>query len=93
MTLRPGDSSSESSGNEHGWAEQWLYVVAGSGIARVSGRSVRLREGSLLLIRKRERHVIENTGRTHLVTINVYAPPAYGPDGEPRKRPRSPRVR
>jgi len=83
MTIRPGEASSESSANEHGWAEQWLYVVAGTGTARVSGRTVRLREGSLLLIGKREPHVIRNTGRSSLVTINIYVPPAYGADGEP----------
>jgi mannose-6-phosphate isomerase-like protein (cupin superfamily) len=83
MTLRPGQTSSEDSANEHGWAEQWLYVVAGTGTARVSGRSVRLREGSLLLIGKREPHVIRNTGGANLVTINIYAPPAYRRDGEP----------
>lgn len=85
MTIRPGEASSEDSANEHGWAEQWLYVVAGTGRARVSGRTVQLREGSLLLIGKREPHVIRNTGRSDLVTINVYAPPAYRADGEPRR--------
>lgn len=87
MTLRPGATSSEDSANEHAWAEQWLYVVSGTGTARVSGRTVRLREGSLLLIGKREPHVIRNTGRTDLVTVNVYVPPAYGAGGEPL-RPR-----
>src|SRR3954451_25152551 len=83
MTLRPGGESSEDSANEHAWAEQWLYVVSGSGTARVSGRSVKLRAGSLLLIGKREPHLIRNTGRTNLVTVNIYEPPAYGPDGDP----------
>lgn len=83
MTLRPGQTSSEASANEHAWAEQWLYVVRGTGRARVSGRTVKLTAGSLLFIGKREPHVIRNTGRTYLVTINIYAPPAYGADGEP----------
>lgn len=83
MTLRPGATSSESSSNEHAWAEQWLYVVSGTGVARIGRRSVKLREGSLLLIARREPHVIENRGRSNLVTINVYVPPAYGSDGEP----------
>jgi len=96
MTLRPGAASDEDSGNEHAWAEQWLYVVAGTGRARVGGRTVHLREslfllglfllGSLLPIEKREPHVIRNTGRTDLVTINVYAPPAYRRDGNPSRR-------
>lgn len=83
MTLRPGQTSSEDSANEHAWAEQWLYVVSGTGTARVAGRTVRLREGSLLLIGKREPHVIRNTGRRALVTVNIYVPPAYGRDGKP----------
>lgn len=89
MTLRPGAESGEDGANEHSWAEQWLYVVSGTGTARVSGRSIKLRAGSLLLIGKRERHVIRNTGRSNLVTVNVYAPPAYRADGEPLASGRS----
>jgi mannose-6-phosphate isomerase-like protein (cupin superfamily) len=83
MTLAPGSESSESSSNEHAWAEQWLYVVSGNGTARVGRRSVRLRAGSLLLINKREPHVIKAGARSRLVTVNIYVPPAYGGDGEP----------
>lgn len=83
MTLRPGGTSSEDSSNEHAWAEQWLYVVSGTGEARIAGRSVKLRAGTLVLIEKRDPHLIKNTGRTNLVTMNVYAPPAYSADGEP----------
>jgi mannose-6-phosphate isomerase-like protein (cupin superfamily) len=83
MTLRPGARSQEASANEHSWAEQWLYVVSGSGTARVGKRLVKLREGSVLLITRREPHVIENTGRKNLVTFNVYVPPAYDPRGDP----------
>lgn len=85
MTLAPGEDSGEDGDNEHAWAEQWLYVVSGSGRARVGGRTIALRAGSLLLIEKREPHQIRNTGRRRLVTVNVYAPPAYRPDGEPRR--------
>src|ERR1041385_6018741 len=71
MTIRPGEASSESSANEHGWAEQWHYVVAGTGTARVSGRTVRLREGSLLLIGRGEAHVIPNPRPPALVPGNI----------------------
>ena len=88
MTLAPGAESSESSANEHGWAEQWLYVVSGSGTARIAGRTVRLRPGSLVLIERREPHVIRAGARSRLVTVNIYVPPAYRDDGEPlRGRP------
>jgi mannose-6-phosphate isomerase-like protein (cupin superfamily) len=83
MTLAPGSESSEDSSNEHAWAEQWLYVVSGTGTARVGRRSIPLRAGSLLLINKREPHVIKAGLRSRLVTINIYVPPAYRGDGEP----------
>ena len=83
MTIRPGAASSDDATNEHGWADQWLYVVSGTGAARVAGRSVKLHEGSLLLIGKHEPHIIRNTGRTNLITINIYSPPAYRSDGNP----------
>ena len=86
MTLAPGAKTQEDSTNEHAWAEQWLYVVSGTGRARVGKRSIRLKAGSLLLIEKREPHHIRNTGKHPLVTFNVYAPPAYGSDGEPLDR-------
>jgi mannose-6-phosphate isomerase-like protein (cupin superfamily) len=85
MTLAPGAASDESSANEHAWAEQWLYVVSGTGTARVSGRTVKLRPGSLLLIEKREPHVIRAGRRSRLVTVNLYVPPAYDAEGEPRR--------
>lgn len=84
MTIAPGESTSEGSDNEHAWAEQWLYVVSGSGEARGGkGKHVPLGVGTLLLIEKGEAHEIANTGKTPLVTLNVYAPPAYDDDGEP----------
>jgi mannose-6-phosphate isomerase-like protein (cupin superfamily) len=83
MTLAPGATSSESSSNEHAWAEQWLYVVAGHGTARIGKRSVKLAPGTLVLIEKREPHVIRASTRSRLVTINIYVPPAYSASGEP----------
>ena len=83
MTLAPGAESSESSSNEHAWAEQWLYVVEGRGSARIGKRSIKLAPGTLLLIQRREPHVIRAGPRARLVTMNIYVPPAYGRDGEP----------
>ena len=91
MTLAPGAESSERSANEHAWAEQWLYVVAGTGTARIARRTVRLRPGSLVLIERREPHVIRAGARSRLTTINVYVPPAYTPEGEPIRRRRAAR--
>jgi mannose-6-phosphate isomerase-like protein (cupin superfamily) len=83
MTIAPGEVSGESSRNEHAWAEQWLYVVSGSGEARFGKKKVALAVGSLLLVEKGEPHVIANTGRVPLATLNVYARPAYDADGDP----------
>jgi mannose-6-phosphate isomerase-like protein (cupin superfamily) len=84
MVLRPGQSSSDEPENEHPRAEQWLYVVSGTGRGTVDGRSVKLGEGSLLLVEKGEAHRITNTGHEPMVTVNFYAPPAYRGDGEVR---------
>jgi mannose-6-phosphate isomerase-like protein (cupin superfamily) len=84
MVLAPGETSQESSANEHAWAEQWLYVIAGTGTARVNRRTVKLRPGTLLLIERREPHQIR-AGRSRLVTLNIYVPAAYRRDGEPRR--------
>ncbi len=83
MTLAPGAAASESSENEHAWSEQWLFVISGSGEAKSGKRTYKLRVGSLLLVEKGEPHLIRNTGKVPLVTVNIYAPPAYGDDGEP----------
>ena len=82
MTLKPGQSSSDEVTDEHPQSEQWLYVISGTGRAKFKKRSIALKQGSLLLIEKREAHQITNTGKSPLVTLNFYAPAAYGKDGE-----------
>jgi mannose-6-phosphate isomerase-like protein (cupin superfamily) len=86
MVLRPGQSSGEPD-NEHPWADQWLFVISGTGRAKVGKRNVPLKQGSLLLIEKGEVHQITNTGRRELTTINLYSPPAYTASGDLRRPP------
>ena len=76
MVLPPGESEGDP-GNRHRGADQWLYVVAGTGAALMKCRRVPLRPGTLLLIERGDRHEIKNTGRGLLRTLNVYVPPAY----------------
>jgi len=76
MVLRPGQDTGEPQ-NEYPWAEQWMFVISGTGRARVGNRRVALKANSLLLIEKGEVHQIKNTGRRPLVTVNFYVPPAY----------------
>jgi mannose-6-phosphate isomerase-like protein (cupin superfamily) len=81
MTLAPG-ATEGGSDNRHRGADQWLYVVAGTGLAIVNGQKVGLREGTLVLIQRGDRHEIRNTGDRPLQTLNVYVPPAYTDEGE-----------
>src|SRR5687767_14203365 len=85
MVLRPGQDTGEPE-NEHARSEQWLYVVSGTGWAVVNKRKVKIAEGSLLLIEKGEIHQVKNTGKSPLVTVNLYVPPAYTEEGEPLRR-------
>ena len=81
MVIEPGGSEGDPS-NRHRGADQWLYVVSGTGMALINGKRVALRAGVLLLVEQRDRHEIRNTGRALLKTLNYYAPPAYTKAGE-----------
>ena len=88
MTLRPSGVSDNEPSNEHSGSEQWLFVISGSGKAKIGKRraqlrSVKIEAGSLLIIEKGELHQIINTGKRSLRTINFYAPPAYDEQGKP----------
>lgn len=87
MVIAPGQAEGDGA-NRHRGADQWLYVVSGTGAARVNGRRFSLRAGSLLLIERGDEHEIRNTGRAPLRTLNVYVPPAYSKDGEELPRGR-----
>ncbi|HYM69564.1 MAG TPA: cupin domain-containing protein [bacterium] len=76
MVLAPGESTGGED-NTHPESDQWLYVISGAGRATVGGRTCALDAGTLLLIEAGEPHEIRNTGTASLVTVNVYAPPAY----------------
>lgn len=85
MVLAPGDKEGGSD-NRHRGADQWLFVLSGSGEAIMGGKRQRLRAGTLLLIERKEKHEIRNNGRGLLRTLNFYVPPAYRKDGNPRSR-------
>jgi mannose-6-phosphate isomerase-like protein (cupin superfamily) len=81
MTLAPGEAEGGQD-NRHRGADQWLFVVTGTGEAVVNGETVPLKAGALLLISRGDTHEIKNTGEGLLRTLNVYVPPAYTEDGE-----------
>jgi mannose-6-phosphate isomerase-like protein (cupin superfamily) len=85
MVLAPGGKEGGAD-NRHRGADQWLFVLSGSGEAIVGPRRHKLRAGSLFLIERKEKHQISNTGRGLLRTLNFYVPPAYRKDGNPRSR-------
>jgi mannose-6-phosphate isomerase-like protein (cupin superfamily) len=87
MSIPPGDAEG-GPGNRHRGADQWLFVVSGTGAAIRGRKRLRLRAGTLLLIGKGERHEIRNTGRALLRTVNFYVPPAYAKSGDPLPRGR-----
>lgn len=81
MVIAPGDSEGGPD-NRHRGADQWLFVVSGTGVASIEGERRKLRAGSLLVIARGERHEIRNTGRGLLKTLNFYYPPAYDEEEE-----------
>ncbi|HEY1139133.1 MAG TPA: cupin domain-containing protein [Lysobacter sp.] len=83
MVIPPGGSEGGAD-NRHRGADQWLFVVSGTGVATVEGKRVQLKAGTLLVIEKGERHEVRNTGRTLLKTLNFYYPPAFDTEGEPK---------
>jgi len=87
MVLAPGKAEGDP-GNRHRGADQWLFVVSGTGRALVNGKPQRLSAGTLMLIEHGDRHEIRNTGRGLLRTLNLYVPPAYRRDGNPLPRGR-----
>jgi mannose-6-phosphate isomerase-like protein (cupin superfamily) len=81
MVIDPGDAEGGPH-NRHRGADQWLFVVSGTGRARVNGRRYPLRPGSLLLIEHADEHEIAATGDEPLRTLNLYVPPAYSREGD-----------
>jgi mannose-6-phosphate isomerase-like protein (cupin superfamily) len=88
MVIAPGDCEGGPD-NRHRGADQWMFVLSGSGVAVVGGRRHRVKANSLVLIERGTTHEIRNTGRTPLKTLNVYVPPAYRSDGNELPRGRS----
>ena len=88
MVLAPGEREGGPD-NRHRGADQWLFVVAGTGTAVVGRRPHPLRRHTLLFIPRGTTHEITATGRRPLRTLNIYVPPAYRRDGNelPRGRP------
>jgi mannose-6-phosphate isomerase-like protein (cupin superfamily) len=81
MVLKPGKAEGDAH-NRHRGADQWLFVVSGTGVAKVNKRRYALKPRSLLLIGHGDEHEICNDSRGLLKTLNFYTPPAYDSDGD-----------
>lgn len=81
MVIPPGEAEGDAK-NRHRGADQWLYVVSGTGSALVNGKRYALSPGTLMLIEHGDTHEIKNTGEELLRTLNVYVPPAYTKSGD-----------
>src|SRR5262245_15063713 len=88
MVIPPGDAEGDEE-NRHRGADQWLFVIEGTGTARVNKKRYPIKAGTLLLVEHGDRHEIKNTGKTLLRTLNLYVPPAYKKSGArlPRGKP------
>jgi mannose-6-phosphate isomerase-like protein (cupin superfamily) len=81
MVISPGDAEGDPQ-NRHRGADQWLFVLSGTGSALVNGKRYRLRAGTLMLIERGDRHQVKNAGQDPLRTLNFYVPPAYDSHGD-----------
>lgn len=82
MVLAPG-SCTGGPRNRHAGADQWLYVVSGTGLAVIDEQQHPLSPGTLLVIQRGETHEIRATGEQPLSTVNFYSPAAYDDNGAP----------
>ncbi|MBA3231935.1 MAG: cupin domain-containing protein [Acidobacteria bacterium] len=57
----------------HDEADEFLYVIAGEGAARLDGREERLRAGVLLFIPSGVPHTLTQTGRNPLILLSTMA--------------------
>ena len=77
MALPPGGSTGGPD-NRHDTADQWVFVVSGTGTAVVDDSEYELSPGTLLLIEAGEAHELRSAADEALATLNIYAPPEYG---------------
>ncbi|HEY2396601.1 MAG TPA: cupin domain-containing protein [Rudaea sp.] len=80
LVIEAGDHEGGPDNVHHG-ADQWVYVVSGTGAATIDGRRAPLKAGTLLVIERGEHHELRNTGRNLLKMMMFYSPPAFDEEG------------
>lgn len=73
----PPDERTDESDNAHPGADQWLYVLGGTGRVAIDDRSEQLGPGTVILIEAGEPHAISNMGDTPLEILYIYSPVIY----------------
>jgi mannose-6-phosphate isomerase-like protein (cupin superfamily) len=76
MAIGPGEASGPKE-NEHPHSEQVLYVIEGELHAEIGERSFTMRAGDSTIVRRGVPHRFSNPTQQPVLTLNVYAPPAY----------------
>ncbi len=71
LLIEPGKSSTE---HYHKRTEEIYYIIDGSGVVEISGKSYTVETGHAVLIPIGEKHRIENTGTNVLKFLSVDAP-------------------
>jgi|SRR5580658_10212476 mannose-6-phosphate isomerase-like protein (cupin superfamily) len=82
LVIEPGGQEGGPDNFHHG-ADQWVFVVSGSGAAIINGKRAPLTAGTLLVIERGEHHQLRNTGQDLLKILNFYSPPAFNAEGDP----------
>lgn len=91
MTLGRGENSGPP---ERHPGDQITLVLKGRAIVVVGRDRHEVLEGQLIQVPPRTLHQIRNDGAEDLFVLNIYAPPAYGPTGTPKKvQPRKRAIR
>jgi quercetin dioxygenase-like cupin family protein len=60
--------------HQHELSEELIYVVNGSGEARIGGEVVTITAGNILSLARNEEHQFKNTGTEELRMLWIYSP-------------------
>ena len=70
LVLAPGEETGGAD-NRHRGADQWIYVVSGTGTADVAGEHFDLARPRLVLIQRGDAHGFRNTGQARSVPADA----------------------
>lgn len=74
MSIPPGDDIDK---EKHEITTQFIRVEQGNGVAYISDKMYRLKDGDCLIIPSNTWHYIKNTGEDDLKLYTLYSPPEH----------------